>query len=87
MREEYDFSQAARAKDVPHLARLQMEAAGKTRITLRVDNRTLAAFRARAAACGGNYQTMINDALAQYVTGADIIEAVRETIRQELHSA
>ena len=34
MRKEYDFSKAKRAKDVPHLAKLQAEAKGKTRITI-----------------------------------------------------
>ena len=35
MRKEYDFSKARRAKDVPHLARLQAESRGKKRITSR----------------------------------------------------
>jgi len=30
MRKEYDFSNAKRAKDVPHLSKLQAEAKGKT---------------------------------------------------------
>jgi hypothetical protein len=30
MREEYDFSNAKRAKDVPHLSKLQAEAKDKT---------------------------------------------------------
>lgn len=38
MRKEYDFSKARRAKDVPHLAKLQVEAEGKTRITIMLDN-------------------------------------------------
>ena len=29
MRKQYDFSKAKRAKDVPHLAKLQTEAKGK----------------------------------------------------------
>lgn len=85
MRKEYDFSEAPRARDVPHLAALQAEAAGKTRITIRVDNRTLAVFRARAQALGGNYQTLMNDALSQYATGVTLADVVRETIREALH--
>ena len=42
MRKEYDFTGAKRAKDVPHLAKLQAQVAGKTRITMRVDNAVLA---------------------------------------------
>jgi hypothetical protein len=52
-----------------------------------VDNRTLAVFRARAAAQGGNYQTLMNEALNDYATGLTLAEVVRETIREELHPA
>jgi uncharacterized protein (DUF4415 family) len=87
MRKEYDFSRAKRAKDVPHLAKLQAEMAGKTRITMRVDNTVLAAFKARAESSGGSYQTMMNEALKQYALGLSIADVVRETIREELRSA
>jgi uncharacterized protein (DUF4415 family) len=87
MREEYDFSRAKRAKDVPHLAKLQAEMAGKTRITMRVDNTVLAAFKARAESSGGSYQTMMNEALKQYALGLSMADVVRETIREELRSA
>ena len=87
MRKEYDFSRAKRAAAVPHLAKLQAEAAGKTRITMRVDNDVLAVFKARAEMTGGNYQTLINDALKQVATGQTLAEVVRQTIRQELHTA
>ena len=42
MREEYDFTDAKRARDIPALAKLQAEQGGKARITMRVDNATLA---------------------------------------------
>ena len=87
MRKEYDFSRAKRAKDVPHLALLQAEAVGKTRITMRVDNAVLAAFKARAETSGGSYQTMMNDALKQYALGLSLADVVREAIREEMHSA
>jgi uncharacterized protein (DUF4415 family) len=87
MREEYDFSTAKRAHEVPHLAKLQAEAAGKSRITIRVDNRVLAAFKAHAQMTGANYQTLMNEALAQFAQGQTLVEVVRETIRQELHPA
>ncbi|HLF98189.1 MAG TPA: BrnA antitoxin family protein [Methylococcaceae bacterium] len=87
MRDEYDFSNAKRAREVPHLAKLQAEHGGKTRITMRVDNDTLAIFKARAEQTGGNYQTLMNEALRQYAQGLTLVDVVRETIRQELHHA
>ena len=87
MRKEYDFSRAKRAVDVPHLVKLQAEAAGKTRITMRVDNSVLATFKARAEISGGSYQTMMNEALKQYALGLSLVDVVRETIREEMHSA
>lgn len=85
MRKEYDFSNAQRVKDVPHLTKLQVEAVGKTRITMRVDNAVLDAFRMRAEQEGGGYQTMMNEALKQYAQGLTLADVVRETIKQELH--
>ena len=87
MRDEYDFSKAKRAADVPHLAKLQAEMAGKTRITMRVDNETLSVFKARAKATGGSYQTLINTALGEYLRGQALVDLVRETIREELRNA
>ena len=85
MRKEYDFTGAKRATDVAHLARLQADMAGKTRITMRVDNAVLAVFKARAESGGGNYQTMMNEALKQYALGLSLADVVRETIREEMH--
>lgn len=87
MRKEYDSSRAKRAKDVPHLVKLQAEMTGKSRITMRVDNAVLAAFKARAERSGGSYQTMMNGALKQYALGLSLADVVRETIREEIHSA
>lgn len=82
-----DFSDAMPVSKVPALARLQAEQGGKSRITIRVDNTTLAVFKARAEMTGGNYQTLINEALAQFAQGQTLADIVRETIRQELHHA
>lgn len=87
MRDEYDFPNAKRAADVPHLAKLQAEHGGKSRITIRVDNDTLAIFKARAEMSGGNYQTLMNEALRQFAQGLTLADVVRETIRKELHRA
>jgi uncharacterized protein (DUF4415 family) len=79
---EMDFSDAKPVSEIPPLARLQ---AGKSRITMRVDNDTLAIFKARAEMSGGNYQTLMNEALRQFAQGITLADVVRETIRKELH--
>jgi uncharacterized protein (DUF4415 family) len=55
MKKEYDFSEAKRGTVV--------DPAGKTRITIWLDDDVLDAFRARANADGRGYQTLINEAL------------------------
>jgi predicted DNA binding CopG/RHH family protein len=62
---------------VPHLLKLQTKAVGRTHISIRVDNRTPEIFRARAAASGGNYQTLMNEALNKYVTDITLADVVR----------
>ncbi len=62
MRKEYDFSKA-KLVIPPRDPR-------KTRITIRLDTKILNWFRRRVhEAGGGNYQTMINDALKSYIEG------------------
>ena len=85
MRKEYDFSKAKRAKDVPHLARLQAEAKGKTRITIMLDNFVIEAFRELAEVEGIGYQTLINRTLRQALTDEHITEeSLRRVIREEM---
>jgi uncharacterized protein (DUF4415 family) len=90
MKAEYDFSKAKRAKDVPHLAKLQAEAAkGKTRVTMYLDDNVLDAFRARAQEEGKGYQTLINDTLKQAVIIHDkpvTEETLRRVIREEIRA-
>jgi uncharacterized protein (DUF4415 family) len=45
---DLDFADAQPVSKTPHLAKLQAKAGGKSRITMRVDNDVLAAFKARA---------------------------------------
>jgi hypothetical protein len=45
---DMDFSNAKPVTDIPALAQLQAAQAGKSRMTMRVDNDTLAIFKARA---------------------------------------
>lgn len=88
MPKDHDFSTAKRAKDVPHLARLQKQAKGKTRITIMLDNDVLAAFRARAEAEGIGYQTLINLTLRQAATSGPVDEAtLRRVLREELKAS
>ena len=63
--------------------------AGKTRITIRIDTDILDWFRNQAhAAGGGNYQTLINDALRQHVERRqeNLEETLRRVLREELRA-
>ena len=82
---DLDFTDAKPVAEVPALAKLQAAHGGKSRITIQLDNTTLAVFKARAEMTGGNYQTMMNEALRQYAEGLTLADVVRDTIRQELH--
>jgi len=84
---DFDFSDAKPVAEVPALARLQAEYGGKTRITMRVDNATLAAFKERADKSGASYQAMMNEALAQFVKGWSLADVVRDVIREEIRAA
>ena len=61
--------------------------AGKTRITIRLDDEILAWFRETVNEVGGgNYQTLINDALRDYVQGKKepLEKVLRRVVREEL---
>ena len=81
---DLDFSNAKPVSAVPALVKLQAEHEGKSRITIRVDNATLSIFKARAEMTGGNYQTLINEALRQFAQGQTLADVVRKTIQEEL---
>jgi len=58
---------------------------GKTKISIRLDNAVLDYFRALVdRAGGGNYQTLINDALVAYIHQQSMLDAVRQVVREEL---
>jgi uncharacterized protein (DUF4415 family) len=85
MRKEYDFSKAKRAKDVPHLAKLQNEASGKTRITIMLDNFVINAYRQLAEQEGIGYQTLINRRLRETLETESLDEEMlRRVLREEL---
>ncbi len=80
MEAEYDFSQGKRGAIDP-------TPPGKTRITIRLDDEVLAWFRERVhIAGGGNYQTLINDALRQHIQQSrePLEETLRKVVREEL---
>jgi uncharacterized protein (DUF4415 family) len=80
MKAQYDFSRGKRAP-------VLKPAAGKTRITIRIDGELLQWFRKQAhAAGGGSYQTLINAALREYVgSKKEPLEAtLRRVLREEL---
>ncbi len=79
MRREYDFSKGKRGAVI--------KSKGKTRITILIDSDILEAFRERAEEVGRGYQTMINDALRQYLGKSKKpidAETLRRILRQEL---
>lgn len=81
MKQEYDFSQGKRGPVVAQR--------GKTRITIYLDNEVLDTFRRRAEKEGSGYQTMINQALKEYLNKQQvpIDEAtLRRVLREELHT-
>ena len=82
MKNEYDFSKGKRGAVVP-------PEPGKSRITIRLDNEVLDWFRARAdQQGGGNYQTMINQVLKEYIhQDKSLAEILRQVIREELKPA
>ena len=87
MHKEYDFSKAKRAKDVPHLEKLQASSRGKSRITIMLDKEVLSKFRERASEVGVGYQTLINQTLKEAIGRRPVDEAtLRRVIREELQS-
>ena len=57
--------------------------AGKTRITIMLDDAVLQAYKARAG--GRGYQTLINETLRRGLDADAVKEALRQVIREELH--
>jgi len=79
MKAEYDFSKGKRGAAIPQK--------GKTRISIFIDNSVLEAFRARAEKTGTGYQTMMNDALRQYLLETDqpvTEKMLRQVLREEI---
>jgi uncharacterized protein (DUF4415 family) len=75
---DIDFSNARRGPAV-------RAEPGKTKISIRLDNTILDYFRKVVdKAGGGNYQTLINDALLEYVHRRSTLDIVRQVVREEI---
>jgi uncharacterized protein (DUF4415 family) len=58
---------------------------GKMKISIRLDKAVLEYFRTLVdKAGGGNYQTMINDALLEHIHRRSTLDVVRQVVREEL---
>lgn len=82
MKKTYDFSQGKRGAVI--------KTRGKTRITIHLDNDVIDAFRGKAEEKGTGYQTLINDALRQYLssTGKPVdSKTLRRILREELKNS
>jgi uncharacterized protein (DUF4415 family) len=80
MKKEYDFKRGKRGAVIK-------TPAGKTRITIRIDDDILQWFRDQVHAVGGgNYQTMINSALREYLDrkAYSLTDTLRSVVREEL---
>ncbi len=80
METEYDFGKGNRGAIDP-------ASLGKTRITIRIDDEILAWFKEQVhLANGGNYQTLINEALKAHIQQQhEPLEAtLRRVLREEL---
>jgi len=80
MKKQYDFSKGKRGAVVS-------AGRGKTRITIRLDDEVLNWFRREVhEAGGGNYQTLINKALREYIKKRpeSLEKVVRRVVREEV---
>ena len=82
MRANYDFTRARRGAVIP-------PPGNKVRITIRLDKDVIEWFKTQVeAAGGGNYQTLLNGALREYIVGREepLENILRRVVREELHA-
>jgi uncharacterized protein (DUF4415 family) len=78
---DIDFAGARRGPVIP-------PDPGKAKISIRLDRSVIEHFRALVeSAGGGNYQTLINDALVEHIHRQSMLKAVRQVIREEMADA
>ena len=68
---------------IPHCT-AQVKISGKTRITIYIDDTVLEEFRAKAEEAGTGYQTMINEALKEYLSQSADKPVTETTLRRIL---
>ena len=82
MKAKYDFSKGKRGAVLPN-------SGNKVRITIRLDRDIIDWFRSQVEEQGGgNYQTILNDALRQYIERQEqpLEEILRRVVREELQA-
>ena len=82
MKAKYDFSKGKRGAVLPSSGK-------KVRITIRLDRDIIDWFRSKVEEKGGgNYQTMLNDALRTYIESQEqpLEEVLRRVVREELQA-
>jgi uncharacterized protein (DUF4415 family) len=83
MKANYDFSRARRGAVLP-------ASENKVRITIRLDRAILDWFKTKVEEQGGgNYQTMLNDALRSHITHKEqpLEDILRKVVREEIKKA
>jgi uncharacterized protein (DUF4415 family) len=77
-RREINFSGARRGA-------VAKQERGKSKISIRLDNAILDYFRNQVErAGGGNYQSLINDALRGYIERASLADTLRTVVKEEV---
>ena len=83
MKKNYNFSKARRGAVAP-------PSGSKIRITIRLDRDLVEWFKSKVEAQGGgNYQTMLNDALRAHIENQDasLEKLLRKVVREEIKKA
>jgi uncharacterized protein (DUF4415 family) len=83
MKAKYDFNKGKRGAVLPSSGK-------KVRITIRLDRDIIDWFRSKVEEQGGgNYQTMLNDALRTYMERQEkpLEEVLRRVVREELQAS
>lgn len=83
MKAKYDFSKGKRGAVLP-------PSGNKVRITIRLDRDIVDWFRSKVEEQGGgNYQSMLNDALRKHIEHQDqpLEEILRRVVREELRAS
>ena len=83
MKEKYDFSKGKRGAVIPSTGK-------KVRITIRLDRDIIEWFRSKVEEQGGgNYQTMLNDALRKHMERQEkpLEDILRKVVREELQAS